>query len=129
LQNLFKWKLEAESSSPSYRFARAGVVADGGADVVLRRWPSLRLRKPLHDHLRPPRPLTTSSTTHPRSPAASPRRGRGARGRGGRDGAPLAGHGAAPLALAVVTTAVDLDPHALPLLLCVGVEQRACGLG
>jgi hypothetical protein len=120
--------LEAESSSPSYRFARAGVVADSSVDVVLRRWPSLRLQKPLHDHLRPPRPLTTSSTTHTRILAASPRRGRGDCGRGGRDGAPLTGHGAAPLALVVVSTAVDLDPHALPLILCIGMEQRACGL-
>jgi hypothetical protein len=89
----------------------------------------LRPRKPLHDHVCFPRLLPASSTTRPRSPAACPRRGCGARGRCGRDGAPFAGHGAAPLDLVVVAAAVDLDPHALPPFLCLGMEQRACGLG
>jgi hypothetical protein len=39
------------------------------------------------------------------------------------------GDGAAPRALVVVAVVVDLDPHALPSFLCLGMEQRACGLG
>ena len=130
-QNRLKWVLEAKSCSPAYRFACPGVVPNRGADIVLRGRPSLRPRKPLHDHVCPPRRLLTTPTiTRPRRPAASTRRGRGAHGRGGRDGAPLAGHRAAPLALVlVVVVAVDIDPHTLPLIFRPAVEQRACGLG
>jgi hypothetical protein len=118
-----KRELQAVFCSPAQRLARSGVVPDCCTDGRLRGRHSLRPRHPLHDRIRPPRVLPTS---WPRKAAASPRRGRGACGRGARDGAPLTVH---HTAVFIVVVTVDVDPHALHLLLRPARGKRGRRLG
>lgn len=112
--------------SQAQRLAGASIVADSGTDGRLRCRHRSRPRQPLHDLVRPSRQLVATAT-RPRRPVGSPRRGRGACRRGPRDGAPLAGHSAVPLALVLIV--VDVDPHALPLLRRLALKQRVRRLG